>query len=163
MKQLKDALEYESEIGWTNIIHLTPDSQGVNVKFRIFKRGATRQVTSKSSGRKHKIATFEIADSTARINLVLWNDDIDLLDNDDDFYLLNGYVTLHDECMSLSKGRNGAIRKSSTSIGPMNDNIDMSRPFIWKPRRRTSRSITSRTLNGSSGREARRYTSRKSF
>ncbi len=163
MTQSKVLLEQESEISWTDIIHLTPDSRGVNVRFRIFNRRARKQVTSKASGRKHEIAIIEIADSTARINLILWNYDIDLVENDDDYCLLNGYITLHDECMSLSKVRNGAIRKASKSIELMKDDIDMSRPFIWKPKRQTSRPSTSRTLNGSSGRHVRRYASRKSF
>lgn len=163
MVQLKDMLEHESETSWTDIIHLTPDSRGVNVRFRIFKRGTTRQVTSKTSGRRYAISTFEIADSTARINLILWNDDIDLVENDVDYYLLNGHITLHDECMSLSKGRYGEIGKSDTSIELVKEDIDMSRPFIWKPKRQTSRKSTGRTLNGTSGRHIRRYASRKSF
>ncbi len=161
--QVNDILEEKSEICWTDIIHLTPDSKGVNVGFRIFKRGSIRQVTSKASGRRSETSTFEIADSTARINLILWNDDIDLVEDDADYYLLNGHITLYDECMSLSKGRYGEIGKSDTSIELVKEDIDMSRPFMWKPKRQTSRKSTGRTLNGTSGRHLRRYASRKSF
>lgn len=161
--QLNDMLEEEQELGWTDIIHLSPDFKEVNVRFRIFRRGSIRRVTSKASGRRSEISTFEIVDSTARINLILWNDDIDLVEDDADYYLRNGHVTLYDECMSLSKGRYGEIGKSATSIGLVKDDIDMSRPFMWKPKRQTSRKSTGRTLNGTSGRHLRRYASRKSF
>jgi len=163
MAQLKDSFEKDAKIIWTEIIHLTPDSQRVNVRFRILKKGASRQVTSKSSCKKHEIATLEVADSTARINLLLWNNDIDLVEKDSDYCLLNGHITLYDECMSLSKGRSGVIRKPSTSIELIKNDIDMSRPFMWKPKWKTTRPTTGRTLSGSSGREVRRYASRKSF
>jgi hypothetical protein len=163
MTELMDSQKEDAKIVWTNIIHLTPDSHSVNVRFKIVRRGERRQVTSASFGRKYEIATFEIADSTARITLILWNDDIDLLEKDGDYCLLNGYVTLHDECMSLSKGRRGAIDKSSISLELIKEETNMSVPFAWKPKRQLSRPTTTRTLGGSAGREVRRYSSRKSF
>jgi hypothetical protein len=163
MSQFKNSKEKETGVIWTNIIHLTPDSQSVNVRFKVFKRGERRQVTSTSTGRKYEIATFEVADSTAKINLILWNDDIDTLEKDANYCLLNGHITLYDECMSLSKGRGGVIERSDTMIELIKDDVDMSRPFMWKPKRQSSRPTTTRTLHGTSGREVRRYSSRKSF
>jgi hypothetical protein len=163
MTELKDSQKEEVKIIWTNIIHLTPDSHSVNVRFKIVKRGERRQVTSASLGRKYELTTFEIADSTAKVTLTLWNDDIDILEKDGDYCLLNGYITLRDECMSLSKGRSGSIDKSSTSLELIKEETNMSLPFAWKPKRLLSRPTTARTLGGSSGREVRRYSSRKSF
>jgi hypothetical protein len=163
MTQLRDTFEQDSQTAWTDIVHLTPESQGVNVRFKVFKKEASRRVTSKSSGRQYDIVDCIVVDSTARINLILWNEDIDLVEKNNSYCLLNGLITVYDECMSLSKGRNGVIKISNTSFEQKEEVVDMSRPFMWKSKKHKSRPTTGRTLNGTSGREVRRYSSRKSF
>ncbi|TFH04888.1 MAG: hypothetical protein E4H14_13800 [Candidatus Thorarchaeota archaeon] len=149
---------------WTPIVQFKREIHWVNVRFNIIKKGKTRIVTQRSTGRKHEISDCIVGDSTAIVNLTLWNDDIDVIEQGKTYELQNGYINLFDECMILSKGRRGSIVESSIMITTVNGQIDMSRPFMGKPiRRKKQRSQTGRSLSGAAGRETKGFCSRKSF
>ncbi len=98
------------------------------------------------------------------MNLTLWSEDIDNIEPNRTYELLNGYINLFDECMTLSRGRRGELVESTISIIEVNEQLDMSRPFMGKPKRRKKpKSATGRSFRGSAGREERGYCSRKSF
>ncbi|MBA7583230.1 hypothetical protein ES708_25171 [subsurface metagenome] len=162
--QENDTREQINSIDWTLIAHFTQESRQVNVRFRVLKKGKTRIVTERASGRKHEISDCIIGDSSAIMNLTLWNEDIDNVEPDRTYEILKGYINLFDECMTLSRGRRGELAESTVSIIDVNEQIDMSRPFMGKPKRRKKpRSGTGRSFHGTAGREARGYCSRKSF
>jgi ssDNA-binding replication factor A large subunit len=163
MAESNDSLEQHTMADWTDIVHLTPECRQVNVRFSIIKKGVARRVTSKSSGRQHEVSDCIVADSTARINLTLWNEDVDRVSQNRSYCLMNGYVNTQYECMSLSTGHHGRIVESDVQIEITNDKIDMSRPFMGRPKRPRPRFTTSRVLQGTIGREAGGYPSRKSF
>lgn len=146
------------------IEQLIQESRGFNVRFKVLKKGKTRIVTNRITGRKHEISDCIIGDSSAIMNLTLWNEDIDTIEPSRTYELLNGYINLYDECMTLSRGRLGELSESNIPINDVNEQIDMSRPFMGKPKRRKKpRSPTGRSFRGSAGREAKGYCSRKSF
>ncbi|MFX1483405.1 MAG: hypothetical protein ACFFCP_09470 [Promethearchaeota archaeon] len=154
----------ESEITWTPISELTVDSQTVNVQFKVLEKEKPRRVVAKSSGRPYQICNCVVGDSTGVITLTLWNEDIENLELFKTYELVNGYVTIYDECMNLGKGRQSELRESVHEIVDPNLNVNMSIPFMGKPRRRKKkRSKTGRTFSGISGRERRGYPARKSF
>ena len=149
---------------WTPIAQFTREIRKVNVRFNVIKKGKTRIVTQRSVGRKHEISDCIVGDSTAIVNLTLWNEAIDAIEQGHTYELLNGYINLYDECMILSKGRNGTIVESAVPIITVNGQIDMSRPFMGKPKRRKKpRSAAGRSLSGAVGRETKGFCSRKSF
>jgi len=156
--------EQSNSTDWTLIEQFTQESRCVNVRFKVLKKGKTRVVSERASGRKHEISECIIGDSSAIVNLTLWNEDIDIVEPDRTYELLNGYINLYEECMILSRGRRGVLAESDISINDVNEQIDMSRPFMGKPKRRKKpRSLTGRSFRGTEGREARGYCSRKSF
>ncbi len=163
MVESDDSLEQHTKAVWTDIVHLTPERRQVNVRFRIIRKGVSRRVSSKSSGRQYEVSDCVVADSTARINLTIWNEDVDRISQNHSYCLLNGHINILDECMSLSAGHHGKIIESDVPIENTDDEIDMSRPFMGKPKRPKSRFTTSRVLQGTIGREAGGYPSRKSF
>ena len=163
MAESYDSLEQHTKVVWTDIVHLTPDCRQVNVRFRIIKKGVSRRVTSKSSGRQYEISDCVVADSTAMISLTLWNEDVDRVSQNHSYCLMNGHINSQYECMSLSAGHHGRIVESDVPIEITNSEIDMSRPFMGRPKRPKSRSTTSRVLQGTIGRESGGYPSRKSF
>lgn len=164
MVQESDALEQSNSIVWTSIAKFKEESRQVNVRFKVLKKGKTRIVTERATGRKHEISDCIIGDSSAIINLTIWNEDIDNIEPDRTYKILNGYINLYDECMTLSRGRRGEIAESLISIIDVNEQIDMSIPFMGRPKRRKKpRSVTGRSFRGTAGREARGYCSRKSF
>jgi len=149
---------------WTHIAQFTRKLRQVNVRFKILKKGKTRIVTQHNTGMKHEISDCIVGDSTAIVNLTLWNDDIDAIEQGRTYELLNGYINLYDECMILSKGLKGKLVESLIPINTVNDQIDMSRPFMGKSKRRKrQRSATGRSFSGITGRETKGFCSRKSF
>jgi len=162
--QTNDAHEQDNSIDWTLIAQFTLELRQVNVRFRVLKKGKTRIVTQRASGRKHEISDCIVGDSSAIMSLTLWNEDIDTVEPERTYELLNGYINLYDECMILSRGRRGELAESIIPINEANEQIDMSRPFMGKPKRRKKpRSATGRSFQGTAGREAKGYYSRKSF
>ncbi len=164
MVQVSETPKQSNSIEWTLIEQFTHESRQVNVRFKVLKKGKTRIVTERASGRKHEISDCTIGDSSAIMNLTLWNEDIDTIEPDQTYQLLNGFINIFDECMTLSRGRRGELTESSNPIDVVNEQINMSRPFMGRPKRREKpRSATGRSFRGTAGREARGYCSRKSF
>ncbi|TFG32750.1 hypothetical protein EU527_09470 [Candidatus Thorarchaeota archaeon] len=151
-------------IVWSYISELSPDSRNINLRFKVLEIGETRQVFSKTTGREIELVESIIGDSTGKIILVLWNDDIDSIKRYHTYILMNGKINLYDESMTLSKGRNGEIRLSETTIDYVNEEVNMSKPFIGRPKRKSrSRTMSGRSFDGTAGREIRKFCGRKSF
>lgn len=164
MEHVKSTLDEKPSIEWTLIAQLTEKTRSVNVNFRVLKKGKTRVVTQRVSGRKFEIAESRVGDQTAIINLTLWNEDIDTIEEGRTYTLLSGSINVYDECMSLTKSRRGELLESLVPIEIVNEQIDMSRPFMGTPKRKKKpRSPTGRSFRGTAGREAKGYCSRKSF
>jgi len=162
--QVDDTRKQNNSIDWKLIAQFTQESRQVNVRFRVLKISKIRIVTERNSGRKHEISDYIIGDSSAIMNLTLWNEDIDSIKLDQTYEILNGYINLFDECMTLSRGRRGELSESNIPIIDVNEQVDMSRPFMGKPKRRKKpRSPTGRSFRGTAGREAKGFCSRKSF
>ncbi len=152
------------EDNWTQISKLTVESRAVNVRFSVIKKGPSRQVTARTTGKPHLITECVVGDESAIITLSLWNEDIDEIDCGKTYELVNGYINLYDESMSLAKGRWGSIRVASSNIQQVDGTTNMSRPFMGRPKRRKQkRSPTGRSFQGTPGRESKGYCSRKGF
>jgi len=155
----------EQIINWTLISNLTVDSRSVNVRFKVLEIENSRVVSSRCTGRSHQVANCIVGDASAVITLTLWNYDIDQIENGKVFELVNGYINVYDECMHLGKGRWGEFRKAESDVFDVNRELDMSRPFMGRPKshRKRERSPTGRTFSGTAGRESSGYPSRKGF
>lgn len=154
----------EQEVHWTLISNLTVESRSVNVRFKALEIEDPRRVTSRSTGRSHQVANCVVGDESAMITLTLWNDDLDEIEIGKSFELVNGYINVYDECIHLGRGRWGEFQAADSEIVEVNRGLDMSRPFMGRPkRRRRERSPTGRTFSGTAGRESRGYPSRKGF
>jgi hypothetical protein len=163
LQDVSESVEIQDD-NWTPISKLTVESRAVNVRFSVIKKGAPRQVIARATGKPHLISECVVGDETAIITLTLWNNGVDEIETGSTYELLNGYISIYDECMSLSKGRWGNIRMASSEITQVNGTIDMSRPFMGRPKRRKQkRSPTGRSFQGTPGRETKGYCSRKGF
>ena len=149
---------------WTKIAELTPESREINLRFLVLEKRETRQVSSMRTGKRHEIAECIIGDSTGKINLLLWNEDVDLVIPHYSYEIRGAHISVYEECMSLSKDYGGDIKRSEIKISSVNLDQDMSRPFMGNPKRRKRpRSEKGRTFDGSTGREIRKFCGRKSF
>ncbi|MHA1925211.1 MAG: hypothetical protein ACXABV_11235 [Candidatus Thorarchaeota archaeon] len=154
----------ESNLELTCISELTPSSRSVSVLLRIISMSQTRQVRSNKTSRKHLVQDVVTGDSTARINMTLWDEDADSLQEGHTYILIKGYVREYDECMCLLRSRLGKFKESNRHIETVNESVDMSRPFAGrKQQRRKPRTKSGRSFRGTPGREEKGYCSWKGF
>jgi replication factor A1 len=156
--------ERQEELHVAKIAEMQPLMRNLELRFRVVSLQTPRQVFSRKIGKKLKVAEAVVGDSTGIITLILWNDDIDLIQIGETYLLKDGYVSIFEECMQLSIGRNGTITRSDTTIEEVNESNNMSRPFASRPPRKSRpRSKTGTSLSGVQGREAKGYCTWKGF
>jgi ssDNA-binding replication factor A large subunit len=154
----------DSSLDLTSIASLTPLTRSVSVRFKIVSTSQTRQVRSKRTGKRLLVQEVIAGDSTARINMTLWNEDADSLLEGRTYLLTKGYVREYEECMYLLRSRDGEFKESERHIEDVNELVDMSRPFAGqKTQRRSPRTRSGRSFRGTPGREEKGYCSWKGF
>lgn len=146
----------------TTIGELQPSMASLRIRFKVLDVNGHRVVTSKRTGRHHRVAVARIADTTARIDLVLWDNDIDLIERGRHYLLTNAHVGVYNESMQLKKGPDGAIRSLMNSRFSTVSSRDMSKPFAWRGTKKKG-ITTGRTFSGRPARENRGYCVQKDF
>lgn len=58
-----------------------------------------------------KLAVAVLKDKTGRIDLILWDGDVDLVEEGDEVVLENCFVKEYNGSLQVTTGRNGSIRK----------------------------------------------------
>jgi ssDNA-binding replication factor A large subunit len=148
----------------TDISEITPECRHITVLFRVLSMEEPRTVTSRKWGTKYLLTKAVVGDATGTITLTLWNLDKEHVRVDGTYLLRGGRVTVYDECMHLSKGRQGEILRSEIPVGFVNESVDMSKPFMGRaPRRKRPRTKSGRSFSGDPGREGKGYCTWKSF
>jgi ssDNA-binding replication factor A large subunit len=148
----------------TSVADLTPFTKSVAILLKVVSTSQTRQVSSNKTGRRLLVQDAVAGDSTARINMTLWNEDTGSLQEGQTYLLTKGYVREYDECMYLLRSRDGEFKESERHIEDVNESVNMSKPFRGqKPQRRTPRTRTGRSFRGTPGREEKGYCSWKGF
>jgi len=81
----------------------------VDVEAKVLEVSEPREVQSRYTGQRFKVAEAIITDGTGTIKLVLWNDQIDLVNTDDIVRIENGYVKTFRGEIQLNVGRYGKL------------------------------------------------------
>ena len=158
------AVERQDHEDFITITELLPRMRKLNLRFKVVSIRSPRQVFSRQTGKKLLVAEAIVGDQTGIITLVLWNDDVDELNVGETYHLRNGRVTIFEECMQLSIGRDGDITLSEEPIEEIKDSNDMSKPFAARPKKKgKKRSTKGKSLSGVQGREAKGYCTWKGF
>jgi replication factor A1 len=119
----------------SKIADLTPFSRGVNVLAKVIEKAPERTVLSKFDRTEHKIVEATIADETGAITLVLWDDNIDKINEGDTIELENAFVKVFKRSMQLNIGRYGTLKVSEKEMKEVNTKNNLSekeverRPF----------------------------------
>ena len=87
----------------SKIANLTPFSRGVNVLAKVIEKTPERTVLSKFDRTEHRIVEATIADETGAITLVLWDDNIDKINEGDTIELENAFVKVFKRSMPNHK------------------------------------------------------------
>ena len=81
----------------------------VDVEAKVLEVSEPREVQSRYTGQRFRVAEAIITDGTGTIKLVLWNEQIDLVNADDIVRIENGYVKTFRGEIQLNVGRYGKL------------------------------------------------------
>jgi len=127
------------------ISQLTPRSRNVNLIAKVVSKSPERVVSSQYDQKEHRLSEILIADETGAINLVLWDDKIDQVEEGSTIKITNGFVKLFRGKMQLNLGRYGAVEETEETIEELNLENNLSeipqpqRGFGRRPPRRFRR------------------------
>jgi len=101
-----------SEIALTPIRDLE-DRGEATVRGKVASVGPVREFNKRSGGRG-RVANVELEDESGKCRIVLWDDDVELVENGElkpgmDVTLVHGYVKVSKYGVEVSKGRAGVI------------------------------------------------------
>lgn len=123
---------------------LTPRSRGVNLVAKVVSKSPERVVSSQYDQTEHRLSEALIADETGAINLVLWDDKVDSVNEGDVVKIVNGFVKLFRGRMQLNLGRFGTIEVSNIVFGEVNTENNMSERQVGFGERRSRPQRTTR-------------------
>lgn len=112
------------------IANLTMSSRGVNVVAKAVSKSAERSVTSQWDQSEHRICEATVADESGAITLVLWDDNVDKVNEGDVIEVQNGYVKVFKGSMQLNVGRYGTLAASDAVIESVNTENNLSQKEV---------------------------------
>ncbi|NHJ33491.1 MAG: single-stranded DNA-binding protein [Asgard group archaeon] len=92
------------------IVDLKADMRNVDVRFRVIEKGEIREIQSRD-GKTLNLSEAEVGDSTGRIYLTLWDQSIELLENEDLGEVRNGFIKVVRNELRLNIGKYGELSK----------------------------------------------------
>ncbi|MHA1741998.1 MAG: hypothetical protein ACTSVD_07905 [Candidatus Thorarchaeota archaeon] len=114
----------------TLIRNLNPDDTPALVRFKVLRTRRAAKFVSRRTGRPTLLVEREVADESAKIILILWNHEVDLVRRGLTYLLHGGRVVVRDHAMYLTRGSKGWFTPSSP-IELIDTEADMSVPFAW--------------------------------
>lgn len=89
------------------ISELTPGAGSVNLEVEVVGIEPTREINK--NGRNLRVANVTIKDDSGTISLVLWNDQIDKVQEGSKLTITNGYVNTWQDKLQLTLGKFGKM------------------------------------------------------
>lgn len=105
---------------------LKPNMKNVTISFKVIEIGDSRDVESRRDNATHSVVDVVVGDSTGIIRMPLWNDAIEMVEDEKTYVLTNGYTTLFKGNLQLSVGRYGKLAESEEAIDEVNMDVDLS-------------------------------------
>ena len=94
---------------------LSPRMGNVEITLDVTEKGNIREFDK--FGKKGRVCNFTCADSTGKISLTLWNDDIDKASVGDIIEIKNGWVGEYQGELQLSTGKFGELILKGKNVG----------------------------------------------
>ncbi|NVM56022.1 MAG: single-stranded DNA-binding protein [Candidatus Helarchaeota archaeon] len=88
---------------------LRPGLRGINVKVRCVSKNEEREVIARRTGETLRVTEALVGDETGSILLTLWNDDIDKMQESQNYTLNNAYTTVFKSSLRLNIGKYGSM------------------------------------------------------
>jgi replication factor A1 len=89
---------------------LTEGARGVTIRVRILIKNQPKVVKTKDE-KEHRVVDIEVGDRTGRILLSLWDERVDVVNEDDVIDIENGYVNKFKGKLRLNVGKFGNLDK----------------------------------------------------
>ncbi|XP_012286700.1 SOSS complex subunit B homolog [Orussus abietinus] len=102
---------------------IRPGQKNINVVFIVLEVGHPT-VTKEN----REVRTFKVADSTACMNVSIWDEPGQLLVPGDIVRLTKGYASVWRQCLTLYSGKTGDIQKIGEFCMVINEQLNMSEP-----------------------------------
>ena len=118
------------------VAELKPRMKNVTITFKVVAIGEAREVTSRSDGATHRVADATVGDSTAVVQVPLWDSSIDDMKAGTTYTLKNGYTGLFRGNLRLNIGKYGEVAEAEEAIEEVNEEVDMSAEEHEDDRRR---------------------------
>lgn len=108
---------------YVQIKDIRPGQKNINVVFIVLEVG--HPTITKDN---REVRTFKVADSTACMNVSIWDEPGQLLVPGDIVKLTKGYASVWRHCLTLYSGKNGDIQKIGEFCMVINEQLNMSEP-----------------------------------
>ncbi|KAJ8687427.1 hypothetical protein QAD02_023221 [Eretmocerus hayati] len=103
---------------------IRPLQKNINVVFIVLDLVGHPTITKEN----REIRTFKVADSTACINISIWDEPGQLIQPGDILRLTKGYASVWRNCLTLYCGKNGDLKRIGDFCMVINEQLNMSEP-----------------------------------
>ncbi len=108
------------------VAELKPRMKNVTISFKVISIGEQREIESRRDGSSHRVCDITVGDSSGTVQVPLWDETIDSIDEGATYNLTNGYTGLFRGNLRLNVGRYGKLEQAQEAIEEVNMDIDMS-------------------------------------
>lgn len=108
------------------VAELKPQMKNVTTHFKVISMGEEREIESRNDGSSHRVCDITVGDTTGTVQVPLWDEAIDSIEEGATYNLTNGYTGLFRGNLRLNVGRYGKLEKAEEAIEDVNMTVDMS-------------------------------------
>ena len=108
------------------VAELKPRMKNVTISFKVISIGEQREIESRRDGSSHRVCDITVGDSSGIVQVPLWDDTIDAVEEGSTYNLTNGYTGLFRGNLRLNVGRYGKLEAAEEAIEEVNMEVDMS-------------------------------------
>ncbi|MEM0481340.1 MAG: OB-fold nucleic acid binding domain-containing protein [Nitrososphaerota archaeon] len=111
---------------------LTPSSRNVNIVAKVVSKSEPRSVGSQYDQSQHQLVESLIADETGAIQLVLWDENINKINEGDTVKITNAFVKVFRGKMQLNLGRYGKLEITGEELSNVNVENNLSEKTVYQ-------------------------------
>ena len=108
------------------VAELKPRMKNVTISFKVISIGESRDIESRRDGSSHRVCDITVGDASGIVQVPLWDDTIDAVEEGSTYNLTNGYTGLFRGNLRLNVGRYGKLDGAEEGIEEVNMEVDMS-------------------------------------
>jgi replication factor A1 len=108
------------------VAELKPRMKNVTISFKVISIGEQREIESRKDGSSHRVCDITVGDTSGTVQVPLWDDTIDSVEEGATYNLTNGYTGLFRGNLRLNVGRYGELKQADETIEEVNMDVDMS-------------------------------------